>query len=117
MPIKLKRAYDDPSSDDGHRVLVDRLWPRGLSKADARLDEWLKAAAPSDGLRKWFHHDRTRWAEFRRRYLSELKGQRERLRPLAERAGRERVTLVYSSHDEKHNNAIVLKQYLLMLGP
>ncbi|MCO6411484.1 MAG: DUF488 family protein [Thiogranum sp.] len=116
MPIKLKRAYDKASSGDGYRVLVDRLWPRGVSKSDARLDDWLKTIAPSDELRKWYHDDRSRWAEFRRRYLAELKAHREQLRPLAERAGKQRVTLVYALNDAERNNAAVLKQYLKMLG-
>jgi len=96
--------------------LVDRLWPRGLSKADAKLDEWMKSAAPSDELRKWFHKDRSQWGEFRKRYLSELKERREELRPLADLASRKRVTLVFSSTDEKHNNAVVLTEYLRRLG-
>ncbi|MDT8388665.1 MAG: DUF488 family protein [Thiogranum sp.] len=116
MPIELKRAYDKASSDDGYRVLVDRLWPRGVSKSDARLDDWLKTIAPSDELRNWYHDDRSRWAEFRKRYLAELKAHREELRPLAERAGKQRVTLVYALNDAEHNNAVVLKQYLQMLG-
>jgi uncharacterized protein YeaO (DUF488 family) len=115
MSVKVKRAYDRPSSDDGYRVLVDRLWPRGISKADAKLDDWLKSIAPSDELRKWFHRDRSRWGEFRMRYLSELKDHREVLRPLAKKAEKGRVTLVYSANDEEHNNAVVLKQYLKML--
>jgi len=116
MSIKIKRAYDSPSSDDGYRVLVDRLWPRGISKADAELDDWLKSIAPSDELRKWFHKDPSRWGEFRRKYLSELKEHREVIRPLAQRADRERVTLVYSANDKEHNNAVVLRQYMEMLG-
>lgn len=116
MPIALKRAYQQSTPEDGYRVLVDRLWPRGVSKEEAALDEWLKEVAPSDELRKWYHSDRSRWGEFRRRYLSELKKHRDELRPLAERARNERVTLVFSSRDEERNNAVVLKQYLKMLG-
>ncbi len=116
MPFKLKRIYQKPSSDDGRRVLVDRLWPRGISKADAKLDEWLKSIAPSDDLRQWFHRHSSAWGEFRKRYLSELKDHREELRSLAEKGRKEPVTLLYSSHDEDHNNAVVLKQYLKMLG-
>ena len=97
-------------------MLVDRLWPRGLAKNDARLDDWLKDVAPSDELRRWFHADRSRWGEFRRRYLAELKQHREKLRPLARAARRGRVTLVYSAADRERNNAVVLKQYLEMLG-
>lgn len=116
MPVQIKRAYDSPSPEDGFRVLVDRLWPRGVSKDDAKLDDWLKSAAPSDELRKWFHTDRSRWDAFRKKYLAELKAHREILRPLAERARKERVTLVYSAKDEARNNAVVLKQYLKMLS-
>jgi uncharacterized protein YeaO (DUF488 family) len=115
MPIALKRIYDKPASKDGYRVLVDRLWPRGISKDEARLDEWMKEVAPSDQLRKWFHSYRSRWNEFRRRYLSELKSHREKLRRLARRADSQRVTLLFSATDEKHNNAVVLSQYLKML--
>jgi uncharacterized protein YeaO (DUF488 family) len=116
MSVRIKRAYDSPSSDDGYRVLVDRLWPRAISKANAQLDDWLKSIAPSDELRKWFHADPSRWGAFRRQYLSQLKKHREILRPLAEKAKTTRVTLVYSANDEEHNNAVVLKQYLKMLG-
>ncbi len=116
MPIRLKRAFAAPSHDDGYRVLVDRLWPRGLAKAEARIDAWPKEAAPSDELRKAFHAGELGWGEFRRRYLAELKAHRETLRPLAERAVREPVTLVFASKDERRNNAVVLKQYLAMLG-
>ncbi|MDN3522585.1 DUF488 family protein [Halomonas ramblicola] len=105
-----------PSHEDGYRVLVDRLWPRGLAKAEARIDAWPKEAAPSDELRKAFHAGELGWGEFRRRYLAELKAHRETLRPLAERAAREPVTLVFASKDERHNNAVVLGQYLRMLG-
>lgn len=116
MPVKIKRVYESPSSNDGYRILVDRLWPRGVSKEDARLDDWLKSVAPSDELRQWFHEDRSRWEEFRNRYLAELKAHRDELRPVAEKAQEEWVTLVYSSDDPEHNNAVVLKQYLRMLG-
>jgi uncharacterized protein YeaO (DUF488 family) len=116
MPIELKRAYDQAEDRDGYRVLVDRLWPRGVSKEKAALDEWLKEVAPSDELRKAYHNDELDWGEFRNRYLSELASHREVLRPLAERARTERVTLIFSSRDPEHNNAVVLKQYLEMLG-
>lgn len=115
MTIKLKRAYDRPASDDGYRVLVDRIWPRGISKEDANLDDWLKEAAPSDELRTWFNHDPERWDEFRKRYLAELKHHRESLRELARLADEQTVTLVFGARDRKHNNAVVLKQYLKML--
>ena len=116
MSIKLKRIFEEPSPDDGHRVLVDRLWPRGISKAGAELDEWLKSIAPTEDLRRWFHRNPKAWGDFRRRYLSQLKQHREDLRPLAERGQKEDVTLLFSSSDEDHNNAVVLKQYLKMLG-
>lgn len=116
MPIELKRVYAEPSPQDGYRVLVDRLWPRGVSKEAARLDAWMKEIAPSDELRKWFHHDRPRWAEFRRRYLSELKDHREELRGLARRSRNERITLLFGARDEERNHAVVLKQYLETLG-
>lgn len=117
MAIKLKRVYDEPKKADGYRVLVDRMWPRGLSKDKACVDKWLKDAAPSDQLRTWFHEDRSRWAEFRKRYLSQLKEYREALKPLAKRSKRDRITLVYGSKDIEHNNAVVVKQYLEMLSP
>jgi uncharacterized protein YeaO (DUF488 family) len=113
--IALKRAYEKPSSNDGYRVLVDRIWPRGVSKDAAQLDEWIRDAAPTKQLRKWFHGNRSRWGEFRRRYLAELKQHRETLRPLARRARRQRVTLVFAASDEHHNNSVVLQQYLKML--
>lgn len=115
MAIALKRVYEEPKAEDGYRVLVDRLWPRGVSKEAARLDVWLREVAPSDRLRKEFHGDRSRWAEFRRAYLSELKRHRDTLRPLARRARRQRVTLLFSAADVERNNAVVLKQYLEML--
>lgn len=115
MAIELKRIHDAASGDDGYRVLVDRLWPRGVSKQRAQIDEWLKEVAPQDALRKAFHDGTIDWDEFRRRYLSELTEHRESLRELASRAGKERVTLLFASRDEDHNNAVVLKQYLKML--
>ena len=117
MSIKLKRAFETPEREDGYRVLVDRLWPRGVSKADARIDEWPKEVAPRDELRKAFHHGEMGWDAFRRRYLAELKAHRETLRPLAERATRDTVTLVFAAKDAHHNNAVVLSQYLKMLRP
>lgn len=116
MPIALKRAYEQPTSADGYRVLVDRLWPRGISKGEARIDQWLKDAAPSNELRQWFHKDRSRWGAFRKRYLAELAEHREQLRQLAQRARRSTVTLVFSATDAQRNNAVVMKQYLRMLG-
>lgn len=115
MPIILKRAYEKATPEDGYRVLVDRLWPRGVSRNEAKFDEWMKEVAPSDQLRKWFHSDPSRWDEFRRRYLSELQSHRDQLCRLAQRATSERVTLVFGATDEEHNNAVVIKQYLNML--
>lgn len=115
MSIQLKRAYD-PLGNDGYRVLVDRLWPRGIAKEALQADEWIREVAPSDDLRKDFHQGRLSWGEFRLGYLGELKRQRDRLRPLAERASRETVTLLFSARDRKRNNAVVLRQYLAMLG-
>lgn len=112
--IHLKRAYEAPSRADGQRVLVERLWPRGLRKADAHIDEWLKDVAPSDELRRWFHHDPTRFSEFRTRYRRELHAEpaRTALTELAHRAAHGTLTLVYSAHDQAHNNAVVLAQEL-----
>ena len=110
--IKLKRAYDSASSDDGIRFLVERLWPRGVKKTALGLDAWLKDVAPSTRLRQWFSHDPAKWAEFQRRYRRELDAKREALEPILKAARRGRVTLVYSSHDAEHNNAVALKAYL-----
>lgn len=116
MAIVLKRAYEQAESTDGYRVLVDRLWPRGISKARAGVDEWLKEIAPSDDLRKGLHDGSLTWDSFRKAYLRQLKAYREVLRPLARRATRERVTLVFAARDERRNNAVVARQYLRMLG-
>jgi uncharacterized protein YeaO (DUF488 family) len=111
--VKLKRAYEPASETDGTRVLVDRLWPRGVSKADAALDQWMKEIAPSTGLRKWFGHDPDRWEEFCRRYSEELHQNAELLSQLRSLARQRPVTLVYSAHDEVHNDAIVLRDVIL----
>jgi len=111
--IRIKRVYDPPSGDDGLRVLVDRLWPRGLSRERARVDVWLKDVAPSDGLRKWFGHDDHKWAEFKKRYFGELDDLKEIPGPLGERSGK-RVTLLYGARSEEHNNAAALKEYLAL---
>lgn len=116
MTIAVKRVYEPAAPEDGLRVLVDRLWPRGLSKEAAAVALWEKDAAPSDELRKWFHADPSQWAEFRRRYLAELREQRDRLRELAERAAGETVTLLFASKDAEHNNAVVLAEYLRRLA-
>ena len=110
--IALKRAYDRISAADGTRFLVERLWPRGVHKAKLRIDGWLKDVAPSTELRKWFNHDPDRWDEFRRRYFGELDSEPDAWRPIVSAARRGRVTLVYSSHDTDHNNAVALREYL-----
>jgi uncharacterized protein YeaO (DUF488 family) len=112
MIIRLKRAYDAPAPDDGYRVLVDRIWPRGVSKEKARLDEWLKELAPSSGLRKWFNHEPDKWEEFIDRYFKELDGHPELLAALARQANQGCVTLIFSARDLDHNNAAALKRYL-----
>ncbi|MDD1670321.1 MAG: DUF488 domain-containing protein [Methanomicrobiales archaeon] len=108
----MKRAYEPPSGDDGERVLVDRLWPRGISKERAGIVLWLKEAGPSTELRKWFGHDPARWEEFRRRYWAELSGKPDLIRILKEKAGQGTITLVYGARDELHNNAVALKMFL-----
>jgi uncharacterized protein YeaO (DUF488 family) len=112
MDIRLKRAYEPASREDGYRVLVDRLWPRGVSKEQARLDEWDKELAPSTVLREWFAHEPSRFPEFRRRYIDELRCKRARLRQLRRRAKTGTLTLVYSAHDSEHNDAIVVAEVL-----
>lgn len=111
--IKLKRAYDPPSADDGTRILVDRLWPRGLAKSDAALDLWEKELAPSAELRQWFGHDPARWEEFQRRYAEEIRAHTEALDRIRALARKGTVTLVYAARDELHNDAVALRQTLL----
>ncbi|PBC03685.1 DUF488 domain-containing protein [Mesorhizobium sp. WSM3860] len=111
--VKLKRAYESPATDDGKRVLVDRLWPRGVKKADAAIDHWMKELAPSTELRKWFGHDPARWEEFRRRYAAEIHEHRDELDRLRDLMRDGAVTLVYSAHNEAHNDAVVLREILL----
>lgn len=113
MNLKIKRAYTPATAEDGQRFLVDRLWPRGVKKEALTLTAWLKDVAPSDALRRWFGHDPERWAEFRRRYRAELKSHPEVLQPLRAARARGVVTLVYSARDEAHNQAVVLREYLL----
>jgi uncharacterized protein YeaO (DUF488 family) len=110
--IQLKRVYDKAAAEDGKRFLVERLWPRGIKKSGLRIDAWLKDVGPSTGLRQWFGHDPKRWDEFRRRYFQELEENIEACKPIQRAAARGRVTLVYSSHDEEHNNAVALKEFL-----
>lgn len=111
--IRIKRAYDAPAPDDGQRILVDRLWPRGVSKDAAALDEWMKEIAPSTELRQWFHHDPTRWDEFRERYLKELRAHGDLLARLQDAARKGPITLIYSARDEVNNDAVVLRDLLL----
>jgi uncharacterized protein YeaO (DUF488 family) len=106
--LRLKRVYEPPLPTDGERILIDRLWPRGLSKARAAIDEWMKDIAPSAELRRWFGHDPDKWREFQRRYKHELRANAELVDALARKAARRRVTLVYGAHDEEHNDAVVL---------
>lgn len=110
--VRVKRIYEPPSPADGRRILVDRLWPRGLSRDKAKIDEWVKDLAPSDALRRWFGHDPPKWAAFRKRYREELSGQEELLRTLARRAARGTVTLVYGARNPEHNNAVALRGFL-----
>ena len=112
MMIHLKRAYDEAEPADGRRFLVDRLWPRGIKKEALALDGWLKEAAPSDRLRRWFDHDPQKWALFQQRYRDELNAKPQSWQPLLMAANKGDITLVYSAHDRGHNNAVVLKAYL-----
>jgi uncharacterized protein YeaO (DUF488 family) len=112
MPLKVKRAYAAAAASDGYRILVDRLWPRGVTKAKAAIDEWNRELAPSPELRKWFDHDPEKWSEFRLRYRAELKSHRDALRAIATRAKREPVTLLFGAKDEDHNNAVVLRDLI-----
>jgi uncharacterized protein YeaO (DUF488 family) len=111
MPVQIKRVYDKPLKEDGFRVLVDRLWPRGLSREKAKVDLWVKEIAPSDALRKWFAHDPAKWDEFRSRYFSELGKKKELFSMIAGPPGQP-VTLLYGAKEEKFNNAVALREYL-----
>ena len=111
--IKLKRAYEQPEAADGIRVLIDRLWPRGVKKGDAAIDQWMKELSPSTELRNWFGHDPARWDEFRERYAAEVSQHPDQLKQLRALAGEGTVTLVYSAHDEEHNNAVALREFIL----
>jgi uncharacterized protein YeaO (DUF488 family) len=110
--LKLKRAYDEPAPQDGYRVLVDRLWPRGVKKEDARTDRWMKEIAPSDSLRKWYGHDPDKWDEFRDRYAAELEEKQEELDFLRKKSDGKTLTLVYGARDTEHSHAQALKEYL-----
>ncbi len=111
--IATKRIYEEPAAEDGKRVLVDALWPRGVAKKDAQLDGWFREIAPGAELRRWFGHDPKRWCQFRRRYRAQLAGQQEALDRLRRLAQAGKLTLVYGARDERHNNALVLRNMLL----
>ena len=112
MQIQLKRAYDKPSKTDGKRVLVDRIWPRGIKKEQAGISLWLRDIAPSTELRKWFGHDPAKWAEFKRRYFKELKQHKEAVEQITEMAEHGKITLVFGAKDQEFNNAAALKDYM-----
>ncbi len=116
MELRVKRVYALPSPEDGARILVDRLWPRGLSREKARGDLWLKELAPSTELRKWFNHDPAKWDEFRQRYQQELRQQPAALAQLVELAGTRPVTLLFGAKEERFNDAVVLKAFVLARG-
>ncbi len=112
MKLKIKRVYVKPEAADGKRILVDRLWPRGLTKEKAGIDLWLKDIAPTTELRKWFGHDPAKWKEFQKRYHQELKNNKDQVSILYEQLKKGSVTLVYGAKDEEHNEALVLKEWL-----
>jgi uncharacterized protein YeaO (DUF488 family) len=116
MAITVKRIYEQPTENDGFRILVDRLWPRGLSKEKANVDLWLKDIAPSTELRKWFDHKEERWDEFKKRYFDELEKKTEFVDTVREKAGKGSVTLLYSAKNEKINNAVALVEYIEALA-
>lgn len=111
--VQLKRAYDEPAAADGRRILVDRLWPRGVKKETAAIDLWAKDIAPSTELRKWFDHDPARWAEFERRYSAELRRNAELLDKIRELARRGTITLIYAARDQEHNEAVIIRDKLV----
>jgi len=110
--LKIKRVYEPAAADDGKRILVDRLWPRGQSREAAKVDEWMKEAAPSDELRKWFNHDPARWQEFRKKYRDELGAKSELINQLKTESRRGIVTLLFAARDAERNNAVILKEFL-----
>jgi uncharacterized protein YeaO (DUF488 family) len=112
VSIRLKRVYDKPAKADGRRVLIDRIWPRGLTKEEAQIDDWLKEMAPSTRLRKWFGHDPARWKEFKKRYAAELDRRREQVEQLAQWGRKRTLTLLFGAKDIEHNNAVALKEYI-----
>ncbi len=110
--IKIKRIYDPASPDDGKRIYIDRLWPRGMKKEEVKIDEWLKEISPSDALRKWFGHDPSKYGEFKRRYKKELEEHSETLERIKKEAKKKRVTILFSAKDVEHNNATVMRELL-----
>lgn len=115
--IDIERAYDAPAPDGRFRVLVDRLWPRGVKKEELKLDAWMKELAPSAELRRWFNHDPQRWDEFRKRFFKELRARPDKLTQLREVAEKQTVLLLYGARDEKHNNAVALREFLVKHTP
>jgi uncharacterized protein YeaO (DUF488 family) len=112
MALHLKRVYESAEEGDGKRILVDRLWPRGLSKKEAKVDVWLKQVAPSPALRRWFGHDPEKWSEFRRRYRHELEKNTDAVEALKKEIGRSKATLLFGAKDSEHNQAVVLKEFI-----
>jgi len=112
ITIKTKRIYEEPIKSDGFRILVDRLWPRGIRKDQAQVDVWYKDIAPSDALRQWFGHEPARWDEFKRRYVKELQDKDDNIESIIAKRSGKRVTLLYGAKDEQHNNAVVLKEFI-----
>ena len=112
MPISFKRVYEKPGLKDGKRILVERLWPRGLKKDEAKIDEWLREVAPSTELRKWFGHDPAKWDEFKERYWKELDKKNDIISKLAKERRENKVTFVFAAKDQQHNNAVALKEYI-----
>lgn len=110
--IYLKRVYENAEKEDGIRILVDRLWPRGIPKEKAKIDIWLKDIAPSDNLRKWFNHDKEKWEEFKKKYFTELKAKKDIVGFLKSEINKGKVTLVFSAKEERYNNAVALKDYI-----
>lgn len=113
MAIKVKRIYEEPKKADGYRILVDRLWPRGIKKEEAEIDLWLKEIGPSDSLRKWFNHDAKKWTEFQKRYSKELANKEELINIIKKEAKKGTVTLLFGTKETEHNNAVALQNFLL----
>jgi len=110
--VNIKRIYEPSSKDDGKRILIDRLWPRGLKKSDAQFDDWIKDLAPSNELRKWFNHEPDKWGEFKKRFFSELHGKQDLVDGIISAARKGRVTLLFGSKEERFNNAVALKEHI-----